>query len=148
MDSKPTSPFDPAKNGWKPYSASGFMAYVADQWQSEINGNFSLGTFCEQRHSNPSDYMHGGLIATLLDQGMGSVVVRSRRLTADEGTSPTIQMDIQYLTGAEIGEFVHTECEIVRQTRSLTFATGRLMAGDKIIASGSAVFKFVKSRKA
>lgn len=148
MDSNPTPLFDPAANGWKQHAASGFMAYVVDQWQSEIDGSLSLGTFCEPRHSNVNGYMHGGLIATLLDQGMGAVVRHSRKLVSGEGTFPTIQMDIQFLTGAKIGDFVHTECQLVRETRTLTFATGRLLSNDGIIASASAVFKFVRPHSA
>lgn len=144
--------FDPAGNGWSTSLDQRFPMPIAPLWQREDDGLPSLGILCAPAHNNGNGAMHGGLLATLADVGLGRAVGMHRNAHTRPGEprilSATIQLDISYCGRVEIGEFVFSRAKIGRTTRSLTFAAGELCVGDRVVAMMQGIFKIVRSNGA
>ena len=66
--------------------------------------------------------LHGGMLMSFADQAMG---MTGRRATGDKPHA-TIEMNIQFIGGVKLGDFVEAHCEVVRETRSVMFIEGKL----------------------
>jgi acyl-coenzyme A thioesterase PaaI-like protein len=58
-----------------------------------------------------------------------------------DGICPTVQFNCNLVSAAKIGDEIEGLAHISQVTRSLAFATGTLMVGDRTAATASAVFK-------
>ena len=146
-----TDSFDPADHGWTLSLDQRFPAPLATFWQRPADEPPSLGILCTSAHNNGNGAMHGGLLATLADMGLGRAVGMHRNANLKEGEpriiSATIQLDISYCGRVEIGQFVFSTARIGRETRSMTFASGELRCGDQTVAMMQGIFKIVRSAK-
>ncbi|MEN9447103.1 MAG: hypothetical protein RJA25_393 [Bacteroidota bacterium] len=64
---------------------------------------------------NPNGIMHGGMMATLLDEVMGAASFTLGRPTG----FATINMNLDYLYSAKAGETIHAEGRIVRAGKTV-----------------------------
>jgi acyl-coenzyme A thioesterase PaaI-like protein len=144
----PPRDFDPTDYGWRRNTSHSFLTSVADIWHGEFADGYSIGFFCEPRHDNGAGNMHGGMLTTLADVGLGRIVWRQRNdgraPDAPRLASPTIQLDIGFMGAVRIGDFVYSRAEIARMTRSLTFARGSLYVADKAVVTMQGIFKVVQ----
>lgn len=140
--------FDPAAHGWSPSREQRFPAPLVTLWRRQASGLPSIGILCTAAHGNGNGAMHGGLLATLADIGLGRAVGMHRNAHLKEGepriVSATIQLDISYCGRVEIGEFVCSTARIERTTRSLTFASGELRCGEQTVAMMQGIFKIIR----
>ena len=99
-----------------------------------------IGLLVTERHTNSRGTVHGGVLATLADVGMGYLMAFGadppRRLT-------TASLNIDYTGIAKVGDWITVEMDAPRVGRQLAFANLRLMAGGKQVARASAVFAVV-----
>ncbi|KAI4893357.1 hypothetical protein NFI96_023747 [Prochilodus magdalenae] len=88
----------------------------------------------EEEHTNRGGTMHGGLTATLVDVISTTAIMYSER--GAPGVS--VDMNITYMNAAKIGEDVLITAQVLKQGRTLAFATVDLTnkATGKIIAQG------------
>ncbi|XP_028820635.1 acyl-coenzyme A thioesterase 13 [Denticeps clupeoides] len=88
----------------------------------------------EEEHTNRGGTLHGGLTATLVD------VVSTTALMYTERAAPgvSVDMNITYMNAARIGEDVVITAQVLKQGRTLAFATVDLTskATGKLIAQG------------
>lgn len=100
-----------------------------------------VGLLVTERHTNSRGTVHGGVLATLADVGMGYLTAFGadppRRLT-------TASLTIDYTGTAAVGDWIAVEMDAPRIGRQLAFANARLMAGAKQVARASAVFAVVR----
>ncbi|WP_439817360.1 PaaI family thioesterase [Zavarzinia sp. CC-PAN008] len=98
-----------------------------------------LGFRVEQRHCNPMDICHGGMISTFADMQLplGS------RLQADlpDNFLPTISLNTDFLGPAPLGAWVEGRTQVLRRTRNLVFAQALVYADGAIVARSSGTFK-------
>ncbi|MFH0302445.1 PaaI family thioesterase [Bradyrhizobium sp. 31Argb] len=127
---------DPSSQGWmiRPGKIS---TLVGPFWERRVGGNVQIGIVCDPRHDNGKGKMHGGLLMTLADMGMGAVI----RSTGDDVQCVTVQLDVAFLQAVDIGDFVTTECHIQHRTSGTIFVSGTLKTGEKAVASAQGVFK-------
>ena len=96
-----------------------------------------VGLLVTERHTNSRGTVHGGVLATLADVGIGYLMAYGadtpRRMT-------TASLTIDYTGTAAIGDWIRVEMDAPRVGRRLAFANARLMTGDKQVARASAVF--------
>jgi uncharacterized protein (TIGR00369 family) len=127
---------DPSSQGWT-VRPGAISILVGPFWERRVDGGIQIGIVCDERHDNGRGNMHGGLLMTLADLGMGAVI----RAIGDDVRCATIQLDVAFLQAVDIGEFVTTECHIRYRTSRLIFVSGTLKTGDKAVASAQGVFK-------
>ena len=100
-----------------------------------------VGLLVTEHHTNSRGTVHGGVLATLADVGMGYLMAYGadppRRMT-------TASITIDYTGTATIGDWIVVEMDAPRVGRQLAFANARLMAGEKQVARASAVFAVVQ----
>ncbi|XP_019399911.1 PREDICTED: acyl-coenzyme A thioesterase 13 [Crocodylus porosus] len=88
----------------------------------------------EEQHTNRAGTLHGGLTATLVD------VVSTTALLYTERGAPgvSVDMNITYMSAAKMGEEVLITAQVLKQGRSIAFASVDLTnkATGKLIAQG------------
>ncbi|KAK1172382.1 acyl-coenzyme A thioesterase 13 [Acipenser oxyrinchus oxyrinchus] len=88
----------------------------------------------EEEHTNRGGTLHGGLTATLVD------VISTTALLYTERGAPgvSVDMNITYMNAAKIGEDVLITAQVLKQGKTLAFATVDVTskATGKLIAQG------------
>lgn len=88
----------------------------------------------------PAGYLHGGIIATLLDEAM-SKSVRARGLTA-----MTRQMEVEYLRPVHSGAPIRLEGRLVRSEGRKHWSEARILnPRGHVLAEGKGLFVEVRS---
>jgi len=107
----------------------GFMSRGAD-------ASLEIGLLVGANHLNARGALHGGVTATLLDVGIGYMLVaRSggrRRVTA--------RLTLDYRSSAKIGECLQVHLDDVREDGRKTHATARLMSAERVVAQAEVLF--------
>lgn len=88
----------------------------------------------EEEHTNRGGTLHGGLTATLVDVISTMAILHSER--GAPGVS--VDMNITYMNAAKMGEDVLITAQVLKEGRTLAFATVDLTskATGKLIAQG------------
>ncbi|XEG75408.1 PaaI family thioesterase [Pseudomonas sp. abacavir_1] len=96
-----------------------------------------VGLLLDERHTNSRGGVHGGILATLADIGMGYAMA-----FASQPPQPllTASLTLDYVTSARIGDWLSIRLQHCRRGRQLAFASALLCVGDKVVAQASAVF--------
>jgi uncharacterized protein (TIGR00369 family) len=95
-------------------------------------------------HTNARGLVHGGLIASLADNAMGL----SCRLKADDAADGlvTVNLSVDYLGSAHVGQWLAVETGFVRAGGSLCFAQSFITADGKPCARANATFKILRGK--
>ncbi|CAL8397218.1 unnamed protein product [Gadus morhua 'NCC'] len=88
----------------------------------------------EEEHTNHGGTLHGGLTATLVD------IISTTAIMYSERGSPgvSVDMNITYMNAAKIGEDVLITAQVLKQGKTLAFASVDLInkSTGKVIAQG------------
>ncbi len=124
--------------GWKTMTGSGFTGVAGPWWVHDTGEGRILGLRVAEHHGNQHmGTVHGGVLMTLADNGLGAAVAH-----AIEGLHcVTISLQTQFVATARIGEFIHCRAEVVRSSRSLVFVRGLILAGERTVASAEGIWK-------
>ncbi|PBC36074.1 thioesterase [Rhodococcus sp. ACPA4] len=91
-------------------------------------------------HVNPNGTTHGGLLLTLLDFTLGVEVERSLG-AGSMGHPITIQLSCSMIGAAALGETVEGIARVSSRTRTMTFVTGEIVSGERVLTTASGVFR-------
>ena len=91
--------------------------------------------FPAQPHSNLGNKVHGGALMTLVDMAL---YAGGAMAGANVAMAVTLDCSVQFLDAGELGEPLAAEVELLRETGRLVFVRGRLLQGDRLVASFSA----------
>ncbi|MBB3713785.1 uncharacterized protein (TIGR00369 family) [Limimaricola variabilis] len=119
--------------------AQRLIGYVLDVGQSDGRARCHLTVTAD--HTNRHGMLHGGIVATILDNAMGATGSLSRD---PGGRYPflTISLNTQYLAPAREGEALVAVGRITGGGRKILFIEGELRGGDdRLIATATGVFK-------
>lgn len=94
--------------------------------------------FVTREHTNSMGIASGGLLMMLLDITLGVTVSEA---IGYAGICPTVQFNCNLVSAAKVGDEIEGLAHITQVTRSLAFATGTLIVGDRTAATASGVFK-------
>ncbi len=136
------SQIDPEAAGWTQQGIGGFSALVGPFWTRHTETGREVGFLVEDRHLNGNGIVHGGMLMTFIDQSIGMMVYQAI------GRVPcaTIQLNTQFVDAGRPGDFIEARTEIVRQTRSVVFTRGTLVAGQRLILSAEGIWKVLRPR--
>ncbi|UCF60315.1 MAG: PaaI family thioesterase [Anaerolineaceae bacterium] len=90
---------------------------------------------------NPYGVVHGGVIYSLADTGMGGAVYS--RLKGDELCS-TVEIKIVYFRPVVSGTLT-CDSEVIRRGRRLAFIESEIRRGDRLIAKATGTFSIFKA---
>lgn len=126
-------------DGWRERTSQGFSALIGPIWSRREESVWAYGVLTGDQHANPMGLVHGGLIATLMDQ---TVSIAAWEALSRE-PCVTVQLDMHCLAAARPGQFLGARARVLRATKSLVFVQGEISSGETLISSGQAVMKRV-----
>ncbi len=131
----------PVPEGFKPRRfGEGFIEVNGPLYTRRSEGGIQMGFRVEPRHTNPMGICHGGMMATFCDM----LCPMTAHVVCKEATGrflPTINLQIDYLSGSPLGAWVQGEAQVLRVTRSLIFMQGLVTADGANVARVSGIFK-------
>ena len=95
---------------------------------------------------NPIGGLHGGIIATMFDNGLGALAISF----AEGAFTPTISMNLEYLRPAPVDAPVYLHASIVKLGRNMIHLRGELLEAPdsrKPYAAATAIFAIHKTAK-
>lgn len=145
MNDKPAADaaprFDPAAHGWEEVvNHTAFGELVGPIWRNDDNGKARFGFTVAPKHLNRSGNLHGGMLMTLADQAMA---MAARQITGNKRHA-TIELNIQFVDGVKLGEFVVALPEVVRATRSVVFMQAKMFVADRLVVTTSGIWKILE----
>lgn len=94
----------------------------------------------EEKHLNGIKIIHGGMLMTFADSALAAAV---RHVSGR--SSVTIKMNSEFLSPAREGDWVESDVEVIRSTRTVAFVRGDLKVGNKVIFKADAIFHYVRA---
>lgn len=134
--------FDPAAHGWSETKVGTFMTSLGPIWTRGEGSAFESGLLTSAKHSNHRDIVHGGVIMSFADYGIGMVASKAYQ----DLNQVTLQLDVSFVSAARLGAFLVARGEVIRATKSLVFVRGQIMDGDTIVASANGIWKTVRPK--
>lgn len=95
---------------------------------------------CEH-HTNGLQNAHGGMLMTFADLAWGQVVSQERRRWW-----VTVRLTCDFLSAAKLGDWVEGAGEILAERADLFTVSGRIWSGDRLLMTGSGIFKALGDR--
>ena len=121
---------------------------LTDPWEpiysKQTSDAIILGLRLAEAHTNARGFVHGGLIAALTDKAMGHSCGHKMGGTH---SLVTVSMSIDFISSAQIGQWLVIESEVIKTGGTLCFAQCRVTADDAVIARANATFRVVKARE-
>ena len=137
-------PIDPAAAGWEPYTDDGFVGLVGPFWSRPQAGTDTpqFAFLAEHKHHNRRGVVQGGMLMTFADRAMGTTCWYAN----EQRPQATVHLDVHFVDGVQVGEFVEMHAKVVRRTRSLIFMSGELMVAERVVATANGVWKALGER--
>jgi len=99
-----------------------FMAHNGPLYVRVAEGRAQLGFRVQQRHTNPLNICHGGMLASFGDMLLPVCIHRQSEVGLR--FLPTISLQIDYLAPVSLDAWVQGEADVLRVTRTMVFAHG------------------------
>jgi uncharacterized protein (TIGR00369 family) len=100
-----------------------------------------LGLRLARPHTNARGFAHGGLIAALTDKAMGHSCGQK---LADTHSLVTVSMAIDFISSAQIGQWITVESDVIKTGSTLCFAQCFVTADGVTVARANGTFRVVK----
>jgi uncharacterized protein (TIGR00369 family) len=100
-----------------------------------------LGLRLATAHTNARGFAHGGLIAALTDKAMGHSCGRK---IPGANSLVTVSMSIDFISSAQIGQWLTVETDVIKTGSTLCFAQCFVSADGITIARANGTFRVVK----
>ena len=93
--------------------------------------------------ANPFGSVHGGIVATVIDEVTGAAVMSSM----ESGTAPTVSLHVEYLHAIPIGGTYTAVGEIVRRGRAMAIVDGRILNEEgKVLVRGTCIYQIPRPK--
>lgn len=132
-DLAPPAGFVPVKLG------SAFATHSGALFARWHEGHLQLGFRVEPHQVNPGHNCHGGMLSLFADIVLSSAAQYQTDIPRQ--FLPTISLQLDFMNGAPLGQWVQGEATILQVTKNLVFSQGLITCGDKAVARASGVFR-------
>ena len=130
-----------AQAGWREHARHGFMGLVGPLWSRREADHHVFGVVVTDAHVNPAGMIHGGMLATLLDQSVSTAAWEA----GQRQPCVTVQLDTHFIAAVRPGAFLEARARVLRATSSLVFVQSELRVDSNTVATGMATLKIVAS---
>lgn len=128
--------------GWKLITLPGHMGQIGGIWTlTSSDAPWRFGIRAQAHHLNPIGLVHGGVLLTLLDHAISTVVWESSQRVP----CVTVQLDSQFVSAMREGEFGVVAVIPMHRSKSMAFMRAELHVGDRMVLSGQAIIKVMKA---
>ncbi|TXM91159.1 PaaI family thioesterase [Methylobacterium sp. WL103] len=125
-------------DGWTPIHDTGFIAHVGPVYVRDGAYAFRAA----DKHANLIGVVHGGMLMSFADRALGETAMRA----ADGANCVTIQMEMQFVDTARLGDWITLAPEVVKRTGSLVFLRCELRHAARLVGVASGVWKILRRR--
>ena len=129
---------------WRPHRDDTHVGTLGELFERRREGMIEIALQTDDRHTNLTGFVHGGVIMTLFDRAMG---VNCRAASPDDAVA-TGTLTVNFLRRVRIGEFVKFRCHLKKIGRRAIFADSEAFVGDRLVATATGLFMKVRSREA
>lgn len=131
------TPYEEAAN-W----TTGYMAQVGPVYRYQTGADYGLGFRVAENHVNGLGRCHGGMLMGFADMAFGFAIahIHKRHWV-------TVRLLTDFVSSAEIGEWVEGKAQITGQDGDFFFVKGRVWTGERTILQGSGTFKALGPRE-
>lgn len=110
-------------------------------WAQLEDGSHNFALKAAEHHCNSHGIVHGGLMMTMIDLAL---VATAKAVPEDRFV--TVSLNSEFISSGQKGELIEARGELLRRGRSLAFARGQVLCGERILLSASAVLKPIGTR--
>ena len=123
--------------------------YVMEPWQrgfgrtigplyirQDPDGGYTTGFRVEAHHANGLNNCHGGMLASIADMAWGRMISNIYGMGW-----VTVRMTTDFLSGAQMGDWVEGTSELLNEQDGLFTVRGRIWCDDRTLMTGTAVYK-------
>jgi acyl-CoA thioesterase len=121
-----------------------FIEHVGLQFEQPKPGSSRCWLQVAELHLNGNGVVHGGVLFTLADTGMGAALVPT---LADDESCATIEIKINYFKPVREGTLVCT-AEMVNRGKTVANLEASVRAGEVLVAKANGSFSIFKRRAA
>jgi acyl-CoA thioesterase len=119
---------------------SSFLGHIGGLRRRLLGDRAETCLRIEPHHLNPNGTVHGGVLMTLLDITLGMTV--EAYLKSQGGRHPiTVQLNCNLIAAASEGQLVVGHAQVDGSSRTMTWASGRLVCEGQTLTTGTAVFR-------
>ncbi len=122
-------------------SKKGFIKHIGGIEFKKISANnYEFQTKVQNFNLNSAGISHGGYIAAILDNGMGSA---AHKVIDDDKRCVTISLDIKFIGGSKENDILIGKVIATKRTKTLVFVKADLFQDENIIATASGIWKII-----
>lgn len=119
-------------SGFMPFSSqAGALEALGNFFARPITGGFQVGLLVTSRHTNSRGTLHGGVLATLSDIGLGYAIAAAHEPPLK---GVTTNLTIDYAAPVPVGSWLHVVVDQQVRAGRNVIATGRVMHADRVVA--------------
>ncbi len=115
-----------------------YIVHIGPIYHRLLEKGVQLGVRLQKHQLNPMGTTHGGLLMSLMDVTLGATAAR---VLGHEGAMATVQLSCNMLAAAGAGDWIHSEGAVDKTTRTLSFVSGRILAGDRVLLTATGIFR-------
>jgi acyl-coenzyme A thioesterase 13 len=115
------------------------------RWQflSSQDGKAEISWSPTPDMANPFGSVHGGIIATLIDESCGAALMPM----IETPSAPTVSLNVEYLHPVLIGDTYTVVSEIVRKGRAMAIADARILNDEgTMLVRGTCFFQIPRPK--
>jgi uncharacterized protein (TIGR00369 family) len=122
-------------------SKKGFIKHIGGiEFKKISENNFEFQSKVQNFNLNSAGISHGGYIAAILDNGMGSA---AHKVINDGKRCVTISLDIKFIGSSKENDILIGKVNITKKTKTLIFVKAELFQAENIIATASGIWKII-----
>ena len=122
-------------------SKKGFIKHIGGiEFKKISENNFEFKSKVQNFNLNSAGISHGGYIAAILDNGMGSA---AHKVINDGKRCVTISLDIKFIGSSKENDILIGKVNITKKTKTLVFVRAELFQAENIIATASGIWKII-----
>ena len=118
----------------------GFMKYLGGLNLKKIDDkNYEFFIIVEKIHLNTGKIAHGGFLSTIADTGMGTAA----HSVAGDKRCVTINLNMKFISAAQLGEKLNGKVKILKKTRTLIFINCEINNNKDVVVFASGTWKIL-----
>lgn len=125
-------------------AGGGFNCLFGALYGCVIQNRLVLGFRVSQRHLNPHNTCHGGVLATFADMLAYSAQWEAGLIYT---LTPTISLSLDFLAPVLLGQWIQADTELVKSTRTMLFTQSIVRADDASVLRCNAIYKIGASKE-
>jgi acyl-coenzyme A thioesterase PaaI-like protein len=128
--------------GYRPLNWNrGFGRQIGPLYEKDGPDGYARAFLVEEHHTNGMKNAHGGMLMSFADMAWGHAVSVEK-----SHWWVTVRLTCDFLSGARLGDWVEGTGEVTAETDDLFTVRGRIWTGDRLLMTGTGVFKAIEQR--